>query len=100
MLQVTTPLLNLAKARYSLMLKVPLNPNQLINPQPGWHCPLGRHHISWLHQIRTDLNLPTSNALDLAFVASSHIGFRAMHHMVMMIFHISCVLCISMITLR
>jgi len=36
------------------------------SPQLGWHRPRGRRRSSWLHEICTDLNLPASNALNLA----------------------------------
>ena len=40
-------------------------------PQRGWRRPRGRHHISWLHQVCTDLNLPASDALNLALDRTS-----------------------------
>ena len=39
--------------------------------QPGWRHPRGRRHISWLHLVRTDLNLPDSDALNLALDRAS-----------------------------
>ena len=34
--------------------------------QPGWRRPRGRRRISWLHQVCTDLDLPTPDSLNIA----------------------------------
>ena len=40
-------------------------------PQRGWRRPRGRRRNSWLHQVCTDLNLPTFDALNLALDRTS-----------------------------
>jgi len=35
------------------------------SPQPGWRRPRGRRRVSWLHLVYTDLNLRSSDALNL-----------------------------------